>query len=444
MRLLIIIILSSVLTAAMSIAADNNSIIKKVTPVLWQQLDNKMSFTVFSEKEEFDSIDQTATVVLFLQTGKKGDSAAGFNSKVVISNGSKIVETVDVSLAKGMSSIVIDLSKLSYGKYNIKAELLNNGEEVAGGKAETFFRFVKTAKPAQSGKISIVFPKGIALDHGTVPLTTGLPFPRGALFNKENIKLVDSEGKDIPCQTIVRSRWGSSSEASIRWLGIDFQASNISNYWPTRKDKSFYVEYGKGIKNSIPASGIKVNQTEDGYLINNGKIVFKIRNDKFNLIDNVNFNGKEIYKGAETAGLYLIDHEGAVYRSANDKKVSVKIEEEGPLRTVLKVEGWYVKDGTAGEKLNWTLPTDKLCKFITRIETYANLPQIRILNTWVITYDSFSVRLKDVGIDFSINSANVNFATEDKGVFKSKVNNGLYLIQHLHNKYNIEDTTGKL
>ncbi|MHC4872401.1 MAG: exo-rhamnogalacturonan lyase family protein [Planctomycetota bacterium] len=420
-------------------------IIKSITPVLWQQVKKKKTFSAYTEKEEFDSIDNTATLVVFLQTGKRGGSTDGFSANVVIKNKNKEICKLNAQLNKGMSSIVIDLKKLKYGKYNISTELYYNGKRSQAEQADTFFRYVSADFPKQEGKINIVFPRGIKEKEGTIPITTGVPFKRGALFSKDNVRLIDKNGNEIPCQTIVRSRWGSDHNSSIRWLGLDFQASSRAKYWPEKKESNIYLEYGKHIKKNSIKNGITVTESDTEMTIHNGIITFNISKTNFNLLNSVIYKNKEIIKGRDNTGLYLIDHDGSIYRAANDKGVKVKIEEKGLLRTVIRAEGWYVKDGTNGEKLHYSLPTDKLCKFITRLEIYANQPVIRILSTWVITFDSFSVRLKDLGIELPVtNSETAYFGTEDKGVLKSGVKKSKYLIQHLHNKYNLEDNTGKL
>lgn len=427
------------------LVAEEKGIIESITPVFWEQAENKMQFAVFTEKEEFDSIDKTATFVIFIQTGKRGDNTGGFTAEFSIKKDSTEIYASETSLDKGMSSIVIDLSKLYFGKYFITAKLIHNNEEVAGVSSVTFFRYVKTSLPERKGRVAIVFPEGLPEECGRIPISTGIPFPRGVLYSKDSVRLVDSKGEELSCQTVVRSRWGSSEQSSIRWLGIDFQAQSKKAYWPERNAKEIVLEYGENIKGKTADDGIKITEDENSFNVDNGKISFVIRKDRFNLIDSVKCGKKEIFKNNEKSGLYLVDHEGTVYRAANDKNVKIKIEEKGRLRSVLRIEGWYVKEGTSGEVLNWTLPTGKLCKFIVRIETYKDLPVVRILNTWIITYDSFSVKLKDMGIDFALqNPQSVQFATQDKGIYKNKINAGSYLIQHLHNKYSIEQSDGKI
>ena len=45
------------------------------------------------------------------------------------------------------------------------------------------------------------------VQYGTTPVTFGVPFPEGELENKDNVRLVDSEGEDFPVQTDILARW---------------------------------------------------------------------------------------------------------------------------------------------------------------------------------------------------------------------------------------------
>lgn len=57
-----------------------------------------------------------------------------------------------------------------------------------------------------------------------VPLTTGVPFPRGQLFDPHHLTLRDHAGYTIELQTEPLARW---SDRSIQWLLLDFIAPKI-------------------------------------------------------------------------------------------------------------------------------------------------------------------------------------------------------------------------
>lgn len=203
----------------------------------------------------------------------------------------------------------------------------------------------------------------------------------------------------------------------------------------------YYLEFGPNIKSPAAPQTVRVNDTEEGIAVNTGPLQFLVRRRGFNVLDNVRLNGKAVVAAARQQGLYLVDHEGSVYRAANDAETTLKIEEQNSLRVVLRAEGWYVKDGTDGKKLNYTLPTDKLCKFVTRIEAYAGKPYVRVLSTWILTYDTFTVRIRDAGLSLPLlGIEQAQFGVENGAAIHQKViADGVRLVQHLPHEFVVED-----
>ena len=58
--------------------------------------------------------------------------------------------------------------------------------------------------------------------------------------------------------------------------------------------------------------------------------------------------GERVLK-AEGAGPVLVDGKGTRYEAALDSSAAVRLEQAGPMRAVLRVEGWYVSK--AGRKV---------------------------------------------------------------------------------------------
>jgi len=65
-------------------------------------------------------------------------------------------------------------------------------------------------------------PSGIP--RANWPVTTGVPLPEGALENLGDAVLLDTDGKPVPAQFEVLSRW-IPGDGSVRWLLVDTQAS---------------------------------------------------------------------------------------------------------------------------------------------------------------------------------------------------------------------------
>ncbi|MCM8808716.1 MAG: hypothetical protein NC934_00890 [Candidatus Omnitrophica bacterium] len=413
----------------------------------WEQISKELKFNLALEKEEFSNLDKEGRIVFGIEKGDLVNSLneLTLNFKILDFEEQKLIFEKEIPLEKGIIVIDFGLNSLEFGEYQVQGEI-KKGDNILK-KEEKKFRYVKEKTPSNKGKIPLIFPLDIPLKkEKTFPVSFGIPFPKGALWDENNVRIVDKEGKEISCQKIVRARWGFSKNSSIKWLGIDFQAEGLSSNWQNKNQLNYFVEFGPQI-NSLPKGGIKIEETETGYNVDNGVIKFTIKKSEWNFIDSVISRGKEIFKNRKNNGFYLIDHEGDIYRASNDKEVKVWIEEKGEIKTVFRIDGWYVKDNSEGKIVNYSLPTDKLCKFITRIEVYNNKPYVRVLHTIVFTFDSNFVRLRDMGLSLSTDFKNAFFGIEEQQPFKIDKNSfntdSIYLIQHLPDKFSIEMSNGK-
>jgi hypothetical protein len=425
-------------------AAPASAVLEFVTAdIPWQQVEASNTFTVCMEREESSPLDRVSRMVFAVQTGKTGAPPATLAVHWQVRQGQAVIGEKTAPIPLGMLDAAFSLAELKLGRYDVSAEL-RDGDAVVD-RASTFFRLVEATQPPQSGRIALNLPRGVPIKTGTYPISGGVPFPKGALWSEKNVRVVQADGKPVPAQFEVRSRWGHTDATSIRWLGVDFQAKSAPAWWPARKDTRYYLEFGPRVSPAPAKARVIVRETPEGLQVDTGPLQFLVRRAGFNVVDQVRVDGREVLSSTPQAGLYLIDHEGAVYRAANDKNVKLTVEEQGDLRTVIRAEGWYVKDGSAGESLDWKLPTDKLCKQVTRIEAYAGKSYVRVLSTWILTFDSLSVRLKDVGLTLPLTACKeAEFGVEAGAPMRVPVaKEGVRLVQHLPSAFAVETGSGR-
>ena len=146
------------------------------------------------------------------------------------------------------------------------------------------------------------------------PIMTGVPFPQGVLFSQDQVRLLDEDGQEVQCQTSVRSIW--NRHGSIRWIGLDFLGDL------TTPGAKYALEFGKQVKRASMKE-MAVIEDADAIRVDTGPLQFMVRKRGFNLLDDVHLNGDLVSSQDTAAGLELTDHEGSVYRAANDPDSSV-------------------------------------------------------------------------------------------------------------------------
>ena len=78
-----------------------------------------------------------------------------------------------------------------------------------------------TAEEASSISIGLVDADGGGTNRVGLPVSGGIPFPRGVL-TAPRVRLADSDARPVPLQSQITARW---PDGSIQWLLLDFLAA---------------------------------------------------------------------------------------------------------------------------------------------------------------------------------------------------------------------------
>ena len=426
---------------ALSVAAPPARSAPAVRGIAWEQVGPQQEFTLAVERRQYTALDVGGRIVLAAQVGK-GKSTAGMSAKWSIRRGGSAVHEGQAKLDEGMAVIEFDVAPLAVGDYAVEAEFLDGTTALV--RKTSGFAVLAAPAVATKGRVPLLLPRGVQAGDGVAPLNFGVPFPKGALADLSKLRVVDAQGKPLPATFSVRGRWGYHPQASVRWLGVDLQSPSAGAWWPDREAVAYHLEFG-GAAGPASKSVVQAKQTEQGVRVDTGAVAFTVRKNGFNLVDEVTLDGKPVLGGAAGMGPYIVDHEGSIYRAANDREVQLSIEEQNDLRVVVRAEGWYVKDGTDGSNRSFTLPTDRISRFITRIEACAGQPTVRVQHTWIITYDSFLVRLRDVGMALpAAVKGQAEFGVLGADPVRAAVpQDGVHLVQHRHDRFAVETGSGK-
>ena len=212
------------------------------------------------------------------------------------------------------------------------------------------------------GKISIplivheALREGVSgVDRRSEPVAVGIPFPKGILKEKNGVLQLALEGtEDFQFRTL--ARW---PDGSVRWALVDFQADVKAE----KMNQGIKIISGNG-----NSSG-KIAIDKGGIIfIDTGAMTVQVKKKGFNLFNSVIVSGKEIVSGYSN-GIIVIDGEGRECLASNDKDVRVTVEENGPVRAVIKAEGTHVRDNKTG--MDYTV----------RMHFYKNKSRVKVVYT---------------------------------------------------------------
>lgn len=167
----------------------------------------------------------------------------------------------------------------------------------------------------------------------------GLPFPDGMVKEHNGRASLAVEGREY--QTRALKRW---PDGSVKWALVEFLAS------PSKGgSERVHLVDGSGVSAGAPLAVDK-----DGVVsVDTGPMQVEIRKDGFNLFDKVTVGGKEIVRAGESRGIVLVNGEGKEFLASSYKGTKVAIEENGPVKSTVRVDGRHA--GGQGWLLDYTV-----------------------------------------------------------------------------------------
>ncbi|MCX7826916.1 MAG: hypothetical protein N2689_15365, partial [Verrucomicrobiae bacterium] len=108
-------------------------------------------------------------------------------------------------------------------RYRITAKT-RDGRDVATDWREFTWRPASEPKTKLSGRVTLRVepPASVGDKLRDWPVTSGVPFPKGALGGARNVRLLNANGAVVPLQAAVTGRW---QDGSVKWLLLDFRHS---------------------------------------------------------------------------------------------------------------------------------------------------------------------------------------------------------------------------
>ena len=318
------------------------------------------------------------------------------------------------------TELLIDMQSLPVGDYRLKTTLRRGDQELATAERAFGKQDRRVLPPAQvRGRIPIRVHAQPELAGTAWPITTGVPFSPGSLDSPDNVRLLDPSGREVLCQTIVRSTW--SPRGPVRWLGVDFVPTLAA------ESQAYTLEYGPDVRAQKSAVALRVEEAEGRITVDTGPLRLSVDRRRFDFIHEASVDGRPVVKPKLGSGLSLVDHEGNRYRAALDREVQVVVEEQGPVRVTIRATGWYVREGSDGSTTSVELPTDRLGLFTVRLSAFAGSRYIKAAVSTTLTHDTDKVRLRELTVAIPTNAERARVGVEGGAI--DLADQG-YLLQH--------------
>ncbi len=251
--------------------------------------------------------------------------------------------------------------------------------DVEVGRSSAKFRVESASGVKTSGRVPLEVINAPGAVISGAPMTTGVPFPRGALEDESNVRLVDEHGKVVALQTKITARW--SRFGTIKWLLCDFTADLDGG--PRR----FYLEYGPDIERSS-REAIEVSDRDAGFPpLDAGRI--RVTEQSIELDARGDGTFADVLDAGALSGAFVKHEDGRVYTMPEDAGYAV--EEIGSEKAVVRRSGWYRHAGSGEE----------FCNYVTRFVFHRDSPVVRLFHTWIFTGDGNRDRIADMGWRFT-------------------------------------------
>ena len=263
-----------------------------------------------------------------------------------------------------------------------------------------------TALPAAELTVNWLDQKVPAVKTG---VSFGVPFKKGAWQRGDALAAKTSDGAPVPTQTWPLAVW---PDGSVKWLGVAVSGG---------PELVGPLQLGKGTA-ALPAVLLTATQDAGGVTINTGVLQCRVAANGKNLVESMTIDGRVVARDGQLVAMtedradYVAT--GAVREERFVSEIGrVTLEQAGPVRAVVKVEGMHraVRGGR-----DW-LP------FTVRLYFSAGAEAVRMVHTFIFDGDQEKDFIKGLGVRFAVpmreevQNRHVRFSGEGAGLWSEPI-----------------------
>ncbi|QGH35455.1 hypothetical protein GI584_15975 [Gracilibacillus salitolerans] len=216
-------------------------------------------------------------------------------------------------------------------------------------------------------------------------LTWGIPWEKGVLNKKDPLKLVDGNEVEIPLQSWSTALW---PDGSVKWTAHAVSLKDEVN------TKHLQIKKGNITKEMNP---LKLEDGPESIYINTGEVSYKINKKGDVVIGEVSHGDNLVCQGGYLKGIResrnktdgIVTSKQEVFYS---EIKNVVVEQDGPIRAVVKITGSHKINTDNREWLPFTL----------RLYFYTGQTSIKAVHTFLYDGNPHKDFIKGIGIDFKI------------------------------------------
>lgn len=257
--------------------------------------------------------------------------------------------------------------------------------------------------PSAPGRATLRWLEGVPAAHSGA--TFGVPWPRGSVKADAPFALRSTAGADVPVQSWPLATW---PDGSLKWSG---------HVIPTDAGLAESLVLAPGRSPVAPAQSVVVREQAGSITLDNGLVSVVVPRSGPHLVSSIRRSGREVARDGRLVALRKDQPDTtSAAESFHGEVEKVVIEQRGPVRAVVRVEGRQKSDSRA----RLWLP------FVVRLYLHAG-DALRVMHSFVYDGDEYKDFICGLGLRFDVplpdqpHDRHVRFTGEGAGLFGEAV-----------------------
>ncbi len=239
----------------------------------------------------------------------------------------------------------------------------------------------------------------------------GVPWPRGAVPRDQAFAIRAADGAELPLQTWPLAFW---PDGSLKWSGFATVAG------PDRAGPFTLGPAGAGA--AAGPAAVRIRESETVIEVQTGVLACRVLKRGASLVETLRIDGRDVARQGRLVCVVQEGPDGAADVAPRRERFQgrieqVTVEQQGPVRAVLKIEG---RHHSATGSRAW-LP------FVVRLYFHAGQATVRLVHTVIYDGDDRKDFIRGLGLEFAVplreelQNRHVRFSGEDDGLWAEPI-----------------------